>query len=129
MNDELRQRTLELNQVNAFQEAIVGSLGVAVTVVDREQRVQVWSERAEDLWGLRAEEAVGEHVLGLDIAMPVEHLKQSLRDVLGGRASRVEVELEATNRRGRAVRCHATVLGLVVAGGEVSGAVVLMDER
>ncbi|MDQ3768981.1 MAG: PAS domain-containing protein [Actinomycetota bacterium] len=129
MNDELRQRTLELNQVNAFQDAIVGSLGVAVTVVDREQRVQVWSERAEDLWGLRAEEAEGQHVLGLDIGMPVEHLRQPLRDVLGGRASRVEVELEATNRGGRAVRCHVTVLGLVVAGGEVSGAVVLMDER
>ncbi|HEV2821383.1 MAG TPA: CheR family methyltransferase [Solirubrobacteraceae bacterium] len=129
MNEELRQRTLELDQLNAFQQAIVGSMGVAVTVVDREQRVQVWSDRAAELWGLRAGEADGRHLLALEIGLPVECLEQPLRDVLDGRASRVELELEATDRRGRAMRCHVAVLGLTVVAGAVSGAVVLMERR
>ena len=54
INDELRERTGELNQVNDFLEAILTSLGIGVAVLDRQQRVQVWNRRAEDLWGLRA---------------------------------------------------------------------------
>ena len=54
INDELRERTGELNSVNEFLEAILTSLGVAVAVLDRQQRVQVWNRGAEELWGLRA---------------------------------------------------------------------------
>ena len=57
INDELRERTGELNQVNAFLEAILTSLGLGVAVLDAHQRIQVWNRRAEDLWGLRADEA------------------------------------------------------------------------
>ncbi|NUT55004.1 MAG: chemotaxis protein CheR, partial [Thermoleophilia bacterium] len=74
INDELRDRTSELNHVNEFLEAILSSLGVAVGVIDREQRVQVWNRHAEDLWGVRADEALDQHLQALDIGLPTEQL-------------------------------------------------------
>ena len=71
INDELRERTDELNQVNAFLEAILTSLGSASPCWTPHQRVQVWNPRAEDLWGLRADEAFDKHFLSLDIGLPV----------------------------------------------------------
>ena len=101
INDELRDRTSDLNQVNDFLEAILTSLGIGVAVVDRQQRVQIWNLRAEDLWGLRQDEAVEHHLLSLDIGLPVEQLAGPLRTVLSGSSEREHALLEAVNRRGR----------------------------
>jgi two-component system CheB/CheR fusion protein len=133
INDELRERTSELNQVNDFLETILTSLGFGVAVLDPQQRVQVWNRRAEDLWGLRPDEAVDNHFLSLDIGLPSEQLAPALRAVLGGTSPRESRELEAVNRRGRAIVCTATVLPLVGPapgdGTRVRGAIVLMENR
>src|SRR4051812_19673415 len=104
INDELHQRTDELNDVNAFLEAILGSLSAAVIVVDKELRVQAWNDAARELWGLRAEEVVGQHLLNLDIGLPLDQLRAPVRAALGGDGSD-NLVLEAVNRRGRAVEC------------------------
>jgi two-component system CheB/CheR fusion protein len=129
INDELRQRTLELNEVNAFLETILTSMGVGVVVLDRSLAVQVWNAHSSELWGLRSEEAEGENVLGLglDLGLPVEKLSGALRDVLNGE-SRVELRVEATNRRGRPIDCRIVALPLSVDGHGVSGAILLMEE-
>jgi two-component system CheB/CheR fusion protein len=132
INDELRDRTSELNRVNDFLEAILTSLGVGVAVVDRQQRVQVWNHHAEELWGLRQDEAVDHHLLSLDIGLPVEQLAGALRSVLGGASDREEAVLEAINRRGRTVGCVTTILPLTSPGATdgdgLLGAVVLMED-
>jgi two-component system, chemotaxis family, CheB/CheR fusion protein len=131
INDELRDRTAELNQVNDYLEAILTSLGLGVAVVDRQQRVQVWNHRAEDLWGLRQDEAVDHHLLSLDIGLPVERLAGPLRSVLGGASEREESVLEAVNRRGRTIDCTTTIVPLMPSGSTdgaaVRGAIVLME--
>jgi two-component system CheB/CheR fusion protein len=132
INDELRERTGELNQVNDFLETILTSLEFGVAVVDAQQRVQVWNRRAEDLWGLRSDEAVDHHFLSLDIGLPSEQLAPALRAVLGGASERETRELEAVNRRGRTILCAATVLPLIGPvpgdGTRVRGAIVLMED-
>jgi two-component system CheB/CheR fusion protein len=133
INDELRERTGELNQVNDFLETILTSVGFGVAVLDPQQRVQVWNRRAEDLWGLRTDEAVDNHFLSLDIGLPSEQLAPALRAVLSGSSERETRELEAVNRRGRTIVCAATVLPLVGAvpkdGARVRGAILLMENR
>jgi two-component system CheB/CheR fusion protein len=133
INDELRERTGELNHVNEFLEAILTSLGLGVAVLDSHQRVQVWNRGAEDLWGLRADEAVEQHFLSLDIGLPSEQLASALRVVLNGGSERETRELEAINRRGRQIVCEATVLPLVGTvqgdGASVRGAIVMMEDR
>lgn len=131
INDELRERTGELNQVNEFLEAILTSLGLGVAVIDAQQRVQVWNRRAEDLWGLRADEAVDHHFLSLDIGLPSEQLAAPLRAVVSGSSTRETREVDAVNRRGRAIVCAATILPLVSPAGDGSprGAIVMMEDR
>lgn len=133
INDELRERTGELNQVNEFLEAILTSLAVGVAVLDAEQRVQIWNRGAENLWGLRADEAVDHHFLSLDIGLPAEQLAPALRAVLSGNSERETRELEAINRRGRSIVCETIVLPLVSPGsgdgGGPRGAIVMMEDR
>ncbi|MFL5844539.1 MAG: CheR family methyltransferase [Solirubrobacteraceae bacterium] len=126
INDEVRERSSDLDDVNAFLETILTSLGMAIAVVDRQGVVAVWNSHASDLWGLRGDEVVGHHLLGLDIGLPVEQLKPLLTRALGGAEPRGEIELDAVNRRGRALRCHVTVLPLTEEDAP-SGAVVLMN--
>jgi two-component system CheB/CheR fusion protein len=131
INDELRDRTSELNNVNDFLEAILTSLGVGVAVVDRSQRVQIWNRGAEELWGLRQEEATDQHFLALDIGLEPERLAPALRSVIGGDSEQERARLQAVNRRGRPVVCSTTVLPLRSQGAdgiEIRGAIVLMED-
>jgi two-component system, chemotaxis family, CheB/CheR fusion protein len=133
INDELRDRTGELNDVNLFLESILTSLGLGVAVVDSHQRVQVWNSRAEDLWGLRPDEAVENHFLSLDIGLPSEQLAAPLRSVLSGASQREVRELDAVNRRGRSILVVATIMPLIAPaaddGDGVRGAIVMMEDR
>jgi two-component system CheB/CheR fusion protein len=125
INDELRRRSLELNEVNAFLETILTTMGVAVIVVDRDQRIQIWNAESTELWGVRSDEAEGRHLFGLDIGLPLDRVGTALRGVLAGTDPRAVMELEALNRRGRPVRVTVTLLPLGLTPHDVSGAVVL----
>jgi len=128
INDELRKRSFELDEVNAFLEAILTSMGVAVIVLDRNLTVRVWNAGSTDLWGVRPEEAEGDHLLGLDLGLPVERLKAPLRQILRDGKDRVELVLEATNRRGRQIECKVVALPFSVDGNQTSGAILVMEE-
>jgi two-component system, chemotaxis family, CheB/CheR fusion protein len=129
MNEELRHRTQELNDVNAFLETILTTIGVAVAVLDRNQRVQIWNGKARELWGLTAEEAEDEQLTGLDFGPPVDKVRQQIRDTLAGRSQREEVVVEATNRRGKPFACRVPLLPLGSSGdGSVFGVIMMMEE-
>jgi two-component system, chemotaxis family, CheB/CheR fusion protein len=129
MNEELRHRTQEVNDVNTFLETILSTIGLAVAVLDRDQRVQIWNGKAREIWGVTPEEAEDEHLRSLDIGLPVEKLRQPIRDALSGKSRREEVVLEATNRRGKTFQCRVTLLPLGGGGdGAVSGVLMMMEE-
>ena len=127
-NTELRVRSDELNTANAFLHSILTGLEVAVVVVDPKLQVLAWNHRAEDLWGLRAAEVQGRHLMNLDIGLPVEQLRQPIRAVLAGETNRAELTLDCRNRRGRAVRCPITCTQLSGANGDTLGAILLIEE-
>lgn len=129
MNEELRARSQELAEVNAFLETIMTSMGVGVALIGRQLEIKAWNTRAEDLWGLRAAEVAGLNLLSLDIGLPVERLKTPVRAALAGQRESGRVELEATTRRGRAIVCAVTVLPLRLGTGEIAGAIILMEQR
>jgi two-component system CheB/CheR fusion protein len=129
MNEELRHRTRELGDVNSILETILTSIGVAVAVLDRNERVQIWNGKAQELWGLTAEEAEDENLMSLDIGLPVENVRQQMRDTLAGRSQREELVLEATKRRGEGFMCRVTFLPLGSTGdGSVSGVIMMTED-
>ena len=127
INDEVRRRSEELNEVNAFLESILASLRGGVAVVDRELCVLVWNQHAVDLWGLRPEEALGRHFLNLDIGLPASPLQPLIRNCLSGESPGESTTIDATNRRGRSVRCDVTCTPLVGADREVRGVILVME--
>src|SRR5215468_900517 len=127
-NTELRMRSDELNTANAFLGSILTGLEVAVVVVEPKLQVLAWNHRAEDLWGLRASEVQGRHLMNIDIGLPVEQLRQPIRAVLARETERAELTLECRNRRGKSIRCPIRCTPLKSGMGEALGAIVLMDE-
>jgi two-component system, chemotaxis family, CheB/CheR fusion protein len=128
INDELRVRSTELNQVNAFLESVLTAMRGGLAAVDGELRVMVWNRRAEDLWGLREDEVIGKHFLGLEFGLDVDRLKQPIRACLAGARESLGVELDAINRRGQQFLCRVTCSPLLGTEESPRGVIVLMED-
>jgi two-component system, chemotaxis family, CheB/CheR fusion protein len=126
MNDEFRSRTDELAEQASFLASVLTSLHSAVVVVDRELSVLVWNESAAELWGLREDEVRGAHFLNLDIGLPVEQLSKPIR-ACAETGEGQEVTLDATNRRGKPIRCTIVCAPLRGPIGEIDGVILVMD--
>lgn len=127
MNEELRIRTTELNNVNVLVDSMLTSFGMGVAVLDSELRVTMWNERAKKLWGLDADEVRDEHFLNLDIGLPVQSLRNALRACVSGDSDGEEHQIKARDRTGRDFVCRVLCTPLKTAGGHVNGATVLMQ--
>jgi two-component system, chemotaxis family, CheB/CheR fusion protein len=127
MNDELRTTSDELNSVNAFLESILGSVHAGVVVTDTELVVQAWNQQAAELWGVRADEAHGQHLMNLDIGLPLEQVMPLMRKTAADGSSE-ETVLDATNRRGRRIKCLVRTSPLQSGTGAARGVIVLMEE-
>jgi len=127
INVQLRSRTEELNRTNTLLETILGSLGSGAIAVDRNLNILIWNRRAEDMWGLRSDETIGQPFLSLDIGLPIPQLIDPLRACIAGASGTRTVVLEATDRRGRRIRCRITFAPLTT-GREVQGAIMLMED-
>jgi two-component system CheB/CheR fusion protein len=127
INTDLRARTAEVEQLNTFLLAITGSIEVGAAVLDRGMKVQVWNERAADLWGLRSDEVIGKPFFKLDIGLPRDEIRAMIQSVGEGRSAREEAVVEAVTRRGRAIECR--VMAYLLSDGESpSGVVLVMEE-
>ncbi|MBD2525919.1 CheR family methyltransferase [Nostoc sp. FACHB-133] len=126
INNELSERTTELNHTNIFLISILRSLQTGIVVIDGSFNISIWNYMVEDLWGLRTDEVLGKSIFSLDIGLPVEQLRSPLRDCLSGKKQFQEMILEATNRRGRQIKCYLAITPLL--GMDIQGAVLMMAD-
>ncbi|MEH2433938.1 MAG: CheR family methyltransferase [Nostoc sp.] len=126
MNNELSERTTELNRTNIFLISILRSLQTGIVVIDSSFNISIWNYMVEDLWGLRTDEVLGQSIFSLDIGLPVEQLRSPIRDSLSGKKQFQEMILDATNRRGRQIKCYLAITPLL--GIEMQGAVLMMAD-
>jgi two-component system, chemotaxis family, CheB/CheR fusion protein len=128
-NEVLRERQEEVDRLNQFMASVLGSMSAGVVVVDKDMRVTAWNTKAEDLWGVRVDEAVGEHLLNLDIGLPVQELRPMIkRQLVDPHRDHEVVTMEAVNRRGRKVEVQVTVSPLSQEDAEgAAGAILVTD--
>jgi two-component system CheB/CheR fusion protein len=126
-NDELRDRTDEVNRVNAFLESILTSLQMGMVVLDNRLSIQVWNDGVIDLWGLQSEEVEGFFFFDLDIGLPIEELRGTIRACQSGVSEHQEITLNAVNRRGKSINCRVVCTPLVV-GTQQQGVILLMED-
>jgi two-component system CheB/CheR fusion protein len=125
MNDELRERTDDTLRANAFLSSVLSSIEQAVVVVDAELRVIAWSSQATDLLGLRDDEAEGQHLLNLDVGLPVSVLRDPVRHALAG-VDDMPVVADGHNRRGQPVRYTIAFAPLAGHDPEQAAGVILL---
>ncbi|MDX6246247.1 MAG: two-component system, chemotaxis family, CheB/CheR fusion protein, partial [Frankiales bacterium] len=128
INEELRDRTTALNDVNGYFDSVLTSLQAGVIVVDPELRVLTWNRQAEELWGLRADEVAGQHLLNLDMGLPVDDVRPLVRAALADGAEPQTREVAARNRRGRDVTIRLVCTGMNAPGRDPRGVVLVMNE-
>ncbi|MBI3941791.1 MAG: PAS domain S-box protein [Chloroflexi bacterium] len=128
LNDELGQRTDQLNRINAFTQSILQGLRDGAIVLDRNFNVLSWNTRSEDLWGVRADEVLGQSIFQLDIGLPVDQLTAPLRSSLAGSGENQETSVNAINRRGKSIRCRVVSTPLKIDGSAISGVIMLIEE-
>ncbi|HEY0450555.1 CheR family methyltransferase [Actinophytocola sp.] len=127
INDELRVRSLELDRVNDFLESILTSIRSGLAVVDNEMRILAWNRGAEELWGLRRDEAAGQHLLNLDIGLPMAELAPAVRSALQDEDFDTTVRVKAVNRRGRRISLHVRCGSLRSPSNTIQGCILIMD--
>jgi two-component system CheB/CheR fusion protein len=108
--------------------SVLGSMNSGVAVVDADLSVLAWNSRAADLWGVRADEALGSHLLNLDIGLPLESLRQAIRAQLGPEPPEpATTTVKAVNRRGRSIEVRVTLTHLDGQQGSSPAAMLVMD--
>jgi two-component system, chemotaxis family, CheB/CheR fusion protein len=128
-NEVLRERQEEVDRLNRFMAAVLGSMSASVVVVDKDMRITAWNTKAEDMWGIRADEAVGDHLLNLDIGLPVQELRPMIkRQLLDAHRDHEAVTMEAVNRRGRKIEVQVTVSPLAHEGEEAAAGAILVTD-
>jgi len=127
VNEEMRQQAGQLDELNALFESVMQNVDAAVVVLDRQLQVLMWNRQAEDLWGLRGEEVTGRPLLDLDIGLPVAELSSAMRGALEDAEGTAEMAVEATNRRGHAIRCRVNLSSLRGPDGVSRGVIMLME--
>ena len=99
-----------------------------VIVVDREFNILSWNHEAENLWGLRSEEVIGHSILGLDIGLPLDPLREPMRKCLLGEIDGQEIVLSAINRRGQTLKCRISFNSLSGLEPRLRGVILFMDK-
>ncbi|MGC5011516.1 CheR family methyltransferase [Streptosporangium sp. DT93] len=132
INDTLNARSDELRRATVLVSSVVRSLGDAVAVVDTELRVLVWSPGAEELWGLRADEAIGCRLAALDIGLPFEEILSRMQTTMqegaaSGNGHRETVVVDGVNRRGRPARIGVELSPLHADDQEPHGVIMVMN--
>ena len=127
INDELGDRTGQLDEANGFLESVLRGLQHGVVVLGPDLAVRAWNQQAQELWGLRRDEAVGVNFLALDIGLPIDLLRPMIRRALTGDGEPQELGVVAVNRRGRTIGVR--VLGSTLGSRDDAAAgVILMME-
>src|SRR2546428_8611768 len=101
INSDLAMRRGEVERLNTLLLAITGNIELGAAVLDRTGRVQVWNERAADLWGVRSDEVVGYSFFELDIGLPAEQLRRLIQAGTGGTTRHDELAVVSATRKGR----------------------------
>ena len=128
INSDLRVRTDEVDRLNTFLDSILTSLKAGVAVLDKDFRVLIWNARLQDLWGLRPEEALSQDFFELDLGLPLDLLRQKVLRVVRGEAPNLVDVVNATNRRGKLIRCQVSATRLASIDGAGVGVVLVMEE-
>ncbi|MEQ8972521.1 MAG: CheR family methyltransferase [Coleofasciculus sp. C1-SOL-03] len=128
INDQLNVRTDEVHQSNAFLNSILESFQTGVIIVDKEFNIIRWNGSSQEIWGLRPEEVQGKSLLSLEIGLPVDQLREPIRNCFQGEVNHQTIRVDAINRRGQSIRCRVRLHGLRGIEEQLHGTIIVIEQ-
>jgi PAS domain S-box-containing protein len=126
---QLHVKADELGRMRAFNESILESLDVGLTVVDEDDRVVRWNRALEALVGIRREEAVGRALRELCPPGFYEPLRRAReQSPRGASLFRVSLPIAGEGSGGRRLVNVTTVPLQPGEGGPANGTVILLED-
>lgn len=125
MNDEMRLRSTDLDEARAFLEGVVSSIAAGVVVLSGDMRAKSWNRGAVELWGLRADEVIGEEFFALDFGLPTHGLRTIIEECIASGKRSGPVVIPSVNRIGRSIDCSVICSPF---DGHNGGVVLLMED-
>ena len=95
-NAELAVRTAEARRLALYQQSIVDSVTEGIVVLDRHFVVTSWNRAAEQLWGVRAPDALGRDFFALPIGDVVVAARHGITGVKSGAQSGTVTDVRFT---------------------------------
>jgi two-component system CheB/CheR fusion protein len=126
-NDAMRRESDASNAYRQYAEAILRSTNSGVIVLDQDQVVRSWNRWNENIWGLRAEEAVDRKFGVLDIGLPMQQVGPAVQSVIAG-GEAVDFQVAAVERHGRPIHCRVRVSPLLYEDRASHGAALFIEE-
>ncbi|HKE51034.1 MAG TPA: CheR family methyltransferase [Actinomycetes bacterium] len=123
INQSLLSRTDELESTRGLLDGVLSSLGHAVILLYPDLDVRMWGPGAEELWGIRSDEAESRPFSSLDIGLPVAEITPQLETLAAKGEGRIVIESDAVNRRGKAIRIGLSAA--VLANSTDAGGIVI----
>lgn len=106
----------------------MANINSAIIAVDTELKILSWNRRSEDLWGLRADEALQKPLDSLDIGLPISQVVEHIKSSLSKRTPFEEFRLESVNRRGRKFVAEVKITPVTI-DGRITTIILLIDAR
>ena len=129
INMDMQERSDFLVETSALLDSMLRSFGMGVAIMGPDLDVRAWNDEAQELWGVRADEVLGQPLLSLDIGLPLDRIEPAIRRSLE-QGSELEIgDFEATNRRGRTIVCSVRTMPLLDREHRTIGAMLIMEEK
>jgi two-component system, chemotaxis family, CheB/CheR fusion protein len=127
-NEELQSTVEELETTNEELQSTNEELETTnEELQSTNDELQTINNVLRELWGLRSDETEGEHLLNLDIGLPVADLRPVVRPALTDPSYTKDIVPEAVNRRGRPVTIRVSCGALRNWRGDSTGAILVME--
>ncbi len=129
---KVKERTEELEEAKNKDEAILASIGDAVTACDKKGRVMLFNSAAEELTGFSAKEVMGKHY-GKCLKFVFEDSRKPSDDFIAhavntGRRTKMENHTLIITKEGREIPVADSAAPIQDAQGNVIGCVVVFRD-
>jgi PAS domain S-box-containing protein len=110
-----------------LDSSIVDSVRMVLIAVDRNLNVTRWNRFSEKIYGISQANAVGKNILEVLPVFAREHLEQYITSVLNTGKDYTASDFEHISKKSYNIYITLKIVPIKTAGGEVTGAVVFVD--